>query len=290
MGFYTRLSMRMFGQVGDVIAPYFSDLKSDLKKTRLKTTVQEYFSIAIFTSLLIFIFELPLLSFIFTLMLQDMFFSFISAFTVSTFLTILFFLAFINYPKVIVRERAKKIDGILPFATLYLSTISSTKLPLNKIFNLFSKFSNFGEITNQFKSLTSDVEIFGMDVNTSLDRAIERTPSKNFKEILYGILSVNRSGGDLDIYLKEKAKTFIDEYRRKLYEFSHQLSLYIEIYLTSIVLGAIFFTILTAIITSINATNVSNIVVLQFLLIVVFLPLISAAFIILIKSIIPGEA
>jgi len=282
--------MRMFGQVGDVIAPYFSDLKSDLKKTRLKTTVQEYFSIAIFTSLLIFIFELPLLSFIFTLMLQDMFFSFISAFTVSTFLTILFFLAFINYPKVIVRERAKKIDGILPFATLYLSTISSTKLPLNKIFNLFSKFSNFGEITNQFKSLTSDVEIFGMDVNTSLDRAIERTPSKNFKEILYGILSVNRSGGDLDIYLKEKAKTFIDEYRRKLYEFSHQLSLYIEIYLTSIVLGAIFFTILTAIITSINATNVSNIVVLQFLLIVVFLPLISAAFIILIKSIIPGEA
>ena len=216
-------------------------------------------------------------------------FSFISAFTVSIFLTILFFLAFINYPKVIVSERAKKIDTILPFASLYLATISSTKLSLAKVFNLFSKFSNFGEITNQFKSLTNDMEIFGMDVNTSLERAIERTPSKNLKEILYGILSVNKSGGDLDVYLKEKAKTYIGEYRRKLYEFSHQLSLYIEVYLTSIVLGAIFFTVLTSIISSISTSNTSNIVVLQFILIVVFLPLISAAFIILIKSISPGE-
>ncbi|MFH0711462.1 MAG: type II secretion system F family protein [Candidatus Aenigmatarchaeota archaeon] len=290
MGFYTRLSMKLFGQAGDVISPYFSDLRGELKKTRLRTTVQEYFSIAIFTSLLIFIFELPLLSFIFSLLLQDIFFSFISAFTVSIFLTILFFLAFINYPKVMVNERGKKIDSVLPFATLYLSTISSTKLSLNKVFSLFSKFSNFGEVTNQFKSLTNDMEMFGMDVNTSLERAVERTPSKNLKEILYGILSVNRSGGDLDIYLKEKAKTHIEEYRRKLYEFSHQLSLYIEVYLTSIVLGAIFFTVLTAIISSISATNVTSIVVLQFLLIVVFLPLISAAFIILIKSIVPGEA
>jgi len=289
LGFYTRVSMRLFGQVGDVISPYFTDLKGELKKTRLRTTVQEYFSIATFTSLLIFIFELPLLSFIFTLLLQDIMFSFISAFTVSIFLTILFFLAFINYPKVIVSERAKKIDTILPFASLYLATISSTKLSLAKVFNLFSKFSNFGEITNQFKSLTNDMEIFGMDVNTSLERAIERTPSKNLKEILYGILSVNKSGGDLDVYLKEKAKTYIGEYRRKLYEFSHQLSLYIEVYLTSIVLGAIFFTVLTSIISSISTSNTSNIVVLQFILIVVFLPLISAAFIILIKSISPGE-
>lgn len=282
--------MRLFSQVGDAIAPYFTDLKGEMKKIRFRMTVQEYFSIAIFTSLLIFIFELPLLSFIFSLLLQDIFFSFISAFTVSIFLTILFFLAFINYPKVMVKERSKKIDSILPFAAIYLSTISSTKLPLSKVCSLFSKFSNFGEITNQFKSISNDLEVFGMDINTSLERAVERTPSKNLKEILYGILSVTRSGGDLDVYLKEKAKTHIAEYRRKLYEFSHQLSLYIEVYLTSIVLGAIFFTILTAIISSISASNVTNIVVLQFLLIVVFLPLISAAFIILIKSIIPGEA
>jgi flagellar protein FlaJ len=290
MGFYTRLSMRFFSPVGDAIAPYFSDLKGELKKTRLKTTVQEYFSIATFTSLLIFVFELPLLSFIFSLLWPDIFFNFVSAFTLSTFLTILFFLAFINYPKVMVKERGKKIDSVLPFASLYLATMSSTKLSLNKVFDLFSKFSNFGEITNQFKSLTNDMELFGMDVNTSLERAIERTPSKNLKEILYGILSVNRSGGDLDIYLKEKAKTFIDEYRRKLYQFSQQLSFYIEIYLTSIVLGSIFFTILTAIISSISSADTGSIVVIQFLLIVVFLPLISAAFIVMIKSITPGES
>ncbi|MFH0711222.1 MAG: type II secretion system F family protein [Candidatus Aenigmatarchaeota archaeon] len=282
--------MKLFGQVGDSVSPYFTDLRAELKKTQLRTTVQEYFSIAIFTSFVIFMFELPLLSFIFSLILQDFFFSFISAFTVSTFLTILFFLAFVNYPKVMIRERAKKIDSVLPFASLYLSTISSTKLPLNKVFSLFSKFSGFGEVTNQFKSINNDMEMFGMDINTSLNRAVERTPSKHLKEILFGILAVNKSGGDMDIFLKEKAKTFIEEYKRRLYEFSHQLSLYIEVYLTSIVLGVIFFTVLTSIISSISATNVGNIVILQFLLIVVFLPMISAAFIILIKSAVPGES
>jgi len=289
MSFYLNLGMRLFSQPSEMLITYFPDLRPDLRKARMKTTVQEYISKALLTSLIVFICELPLLSFIFGLIFQNFLFGFITAFTASIFITAGFFFVFVNYPKTVIKEREKKIDGSLPFASLYLSTIAGSKLPLYQILDVFSKFSRYGQITDEISLITRDMDAFGIDVNTSLERAIERTPSKNLKELLWGILSVNRGGGEVDIYLKEKAKTFLAEYRRKIYEFSHSLTVLIEVYITAVILSAVFFTILTSIMSGIAGTT-GNIIILQFLLIFFFIPLISAAFIILIKTMSPtGE-
>ena len=288
MGFYTKLAMRLFRNPSEAAIPYFSEIKANLKKSRLKISIQEYVSMAMLTSFLIFLFELPLLSFILAIFIKSFLLSFITSFTISIFLTVMFFFVFINYPRVIMKEKSKNLDNSLPFASLYLSTVAGSKLPLHKTLEIFSKFSKYGEITEEVSAIRNDMDVFGLDVNTALERAIDRTPSKNFKELLWGILSVNRTGGDLNIYLKEKSSSFINEYRRKLYEFSHQLTVLIEVYLTAVVMGALFFTILTSIMSGITNTG-GNIIVLQFLLIFIFLPLISAAFIILIKSQTPGE-
>ena len=288
MGFYTKVAMRLFRNPSEAVIPYFSEIKLNLKKARLRISIQEYISMAMMTSFLIFLFELPLLSFILAIFLKSFLLSFITSFTISIFLTVVFFLVFINYPRVIMKEKSKNLDDSLPFASLYLSTVAGSKLPLHKTLEIFSKFSKYGEITEEVLAIRNDMDVFGLDVNTALERAIDRTPSKNFKELLWGILSVNRTGGDLNIYLKEKSSSFINEYRRKLYEFSHQLTVLIEVYLTAVVIGALFFTILTSIMSGITNTG-GNIIVLQFLLIFIFLPLISVAFIILIKSQTPGE-
>lgn len=279
--------MRLFSQPSEKLITYFPDLRFDLKKARIRTSVQEYLSKALLTSFFVFVFELPLLSFIFALIFQSFLFGFITAFTASIFITAGFFFVFVNYPKTIAKEREKKIDGSLPFASLYLSTIAGSKLPLHKTLDVFSKFSRYGPITDEMSLISRDMDAFGIDVNTSLERAIERTPSKNLKELLWGILSVNRGGGDVDIFLKEKAKTFLSEYRRKIYEFSHSLTVMIEVYITAVILSAVFFTILTAIMSGI-AGAAGNVIVLQFLLIFFFIPLISFAFIILIKTMSPA--
>ena len=160
---------------------------------------------------------------------------------------------------------------------------------MHKIFDIFSKFGKYGELTDEIKSIQNDIDVFGLDVNTALERAVERSPSKMFKEMIWGMLSTMRSGGDLSIYLKETAVNMVNEYKRKLYEFSHQLTIYIEVYLTTIVLGAIFFTILTSIMSGIVETgSATDIVVLQFFLIFIFMPLVSILFILMIKSITPG--
>jgi len=287
MSEFLKISMRMFGPFTDYIAPYFPNLKSDLKKANFRMSVEEYMGGGILFSFLVFAIELPILSFIFGLLFQNFIFGFITSITMSFFLLAIFFLSYVNYPKAVIKERSGKIDKDLPFASLYLSTVASSKLPLAKIFEIFSKFSEYDELSDELGQIHNEISIFGMDVNTALERAIERTPSKNLKELLYGILATNRSGGDLSIYLSEKSKSFMNDYKRSLYEFAHQLTVYIEIYLTSIVLGAIFFVILTAILAGISGTG-SNIIFLQFFLIFLFLPLISTVFLLLIKASTPG--
>lgn len=288
MGVYSKLSFRMFSQFSERISYYFADVKLNLKRAKIKLSLQEYISIAVMTCFVVFITSFPILSFIFAFVFQTFLFSFLTSFTVSILLTVGVFLLLMNYPKLIIKEKAKHIDNALPFAALYLSTIASSKLPVHKIFEIFSKFGEYGELTNEIRSIKNDMDVFGLDIITALERAVERSPSKLFKEMIWGMLSTIRSGGDLAVYLKETAVNMINEYRRQLYEFSHQLTIYIEVYLTTIVLGAIFFTILSSIMSGIAETGAANIIVLQFLLIFIFIPLVSILFILLIKSITPG--
>ncbi len=287
MTFYSRLSFILFGSISETISYYLTDLKSDLKKSKLKVSPQEYISKTLLSSFLVFPIALPALSFIFAYFFQEFLFAFITAITVSIILSIAVFTIAINYPKFVMQNKAKEIDSSLPFASLYLSTIAGSRLPLHKTLEIFSKFSGYGEVTKETSEMVNDIKTFGLDLNTAIERQVERTPSKKLTELLWGILSVIRIGADLNIYLKEKANSFMAEHRRKLYEFSHTLTLYIELYLTSVVLGTIFFTILTAIIAGIGGVQ-GNIILLQFFLIFVLLPLISIAFIFLIRTSTPG--
>ena len=287
MNSYSKLSFMMFGSLSETVAYYLSDLRADLKKSKLKLSTQEYISIILFTAFLIFLIITPVLSFFLAFFFQEFLFGFISAFTVSMMLSVTMFVVSLNYPKIIVGGKAKAIDDSLPFAVLYLSTVAGSKLPLHKTLEIFSKFSGYGEITKETGEIVNDIKAFGLDLNTAIERQVERTPSKKFRELLWGVLSAIRVGADLNIYLKEKAATFMAEYRREVAEFSRTLTVFIELYLTSIVLGTIFFTILTSIIASIGGVQ-GNIIFLQFFLIFFFLPLISVVFIFLIRTSTPG--
>jgi hypothetical protein len=70
------------------------------------------------------------------------------------------------------------------------------------------------------------------------------------------------------------------EYRRKIRKYSQDLSLFTEIYLTLIITGSIFFTVLTSLMAS---TAGLEIVLIQAMIAFLFLPLISITFLILMK-------
>lgn len=287
MSFYDSMAMRYLGGYIEPHLDLFTDLKKDLKMSGLRKTLIEYISTSVFTCIILFVVELPVFSLIFSLLGLDFFFSLFMATTVAIFVSGLFFVLFINYPKFIIKDKSGSVEKILPYSGIYLSTIASSNLPPHKIFEIFSKFDEYGEFTKETKRIVTDMKMFGFNVYDALEKAIERTPSRDLKDLFWAMLSTLKAGGDLSIYLSEKSKTFLDNYRRNLNEFSSSLSVYLEVYLTALVLGTIFFIILTSVMSGLGGAS-GNLVYIQFFLIFFFIPLISAAFIILIKATSPG--
>ena len=289
MGYYTKLSFRFFSQFSEGVSEYFGEVRSNLKRAKMGLSVQEYISIAIMTSFIVFVAAFPLLSFLLGFVFQTFLLSFVTSFAAALGLAVWSFFLIMNWPNIVIGEKAKRIDNVLAFALLYLSTAASSKLSLDKAFKIFAKFGDYGELTEEVKAINNDMDFFGLDINTALERAVDRSPSKAFNEVLWGMLSTMRSGGDVAAFMRSAAASNMAEYRRKLFEFSNQLTVFIEVYLTTIVLGAIFFTILTSIMSGISQSDSSGIVVLQFLLIFVFMPLVTALFILMIKASAPME-
>lgn len=283
----SKISMKFFYPVADLLLPYFSELKSELKRAGIKLSTHEFVAQGIFLTISVFITTLPILSVIFAFFFKSFLFGFLSSITTCLFLISIFFIVYMNYPKLVINQKAKRIDEKISFATIHLSTIASSKIPLNKVFEIFSKFGGYGEVTEEISKIDNDIRVFGLDVNTALERAVERAPSKNLKELLWGILSTNVSGGDVEAYLKEKARNFMLDYRTKLKDFSHQLGIYLEIYMTAVVLGAIFFLILTSIVTGITGAS-QQLLFLQFFLIFIFLPIVSGVFVYIVRIAAPG--
>jgi len=223
MSSYTKTAMRHLGKFLEPNLHLFSDLKDDLKKSRMRLSIEEYLSTSLLTCIILFVAEVPLFSFIFSLLKLGILFSIFTAITVSLGISILFFLIFLNYPKFIIGDKAKSIERTLPFAGIYLSAIASSGLPLYKVFEIFSKFDEYGDVSSEAKSIVNDMSAFGLSIKDSLKKAVDRTPSKELRELFWSILSSLESGGNLSTLLDQKSKTFLGDYKRKLEEFSKSL-------------------------------------------------------------------
>jgi len=279
----SKYAFRLFGDFSRKIEPYFPDLKDELKKADLKISPQEYIANALFVSLLSFMITLPSLAFFISFASASFLFGYLTSVTLAIGLPIIVFLIYINYPKSIIKEREKKIDTYLPFSTLYLSSIISSGLPLHKAIKTFTEFSEHKDFVSEMKKIVNDVEFYGLDILTALERAASRTPSRKLREFLYGILATIRSGGNVYTFVKERTADFFIDYRRKLADFSHSMTIYIEIYLVSVVLGTIFFIILTSVVSAIGGAT-QNILGLQLFMIFIFLPTVSILFLYLVKK------
>lgn len=284
---YVNLSYRFFGRISRSMKGYFLDIRDDLRRANISYTLEEYLSTALFTTALTFVLEAIALAFIFGLIR----FSVISAILLSVTLSltisgILFFL-FYSYPTTAAKSRQSRIKKILPFAVSYMATISSSRLPPIVLFRTLANFKEYAQIAEEATNISRDVDVFGMTFSAAVRKQAKRSPSTEFRELLWGINSIIASGGDLSFYLKQKSEELMNDYRRRIRKYAQDLSLFVEIYLTLIITGSIFFIVLSSIISAISG-GLGTIFVQAFV-VFVLLPLLSIGFIVIIKSISPVE-
>jgi len=241
----------------------FDSLNISLKKAGMDISVRAYLGSAIFSSILIGIFSFVItFALIFFLLQVDDPTASISNVLPSSLLLgvvlgislgILTYLPFLYWPRMKAADRKILIEAGLTSTASYLSAMSSSGVPPNRLFySLAGEESVAPEISKESKRITRDIEIFGYDILKAIRYASERSPSERFSKFLDGMSATITSGGDLTFYLSSETKALMKLKEEETKEFIEQLGVLAEIFMILGVVAPLFFVVILAILAVIS--------------------------------------
>ncbi|HWH07565.1 MAG TPA: type II secretion system F family protein [Candidatus Thermoplasmatota archaeon] len=190
------------------------------------------------------------------------------------------------YPDYRAGERRRLIDRDLPYAVNYIAAMSSAGIVPTLLLRDLARETTYGEVSREVAWMVRDIDLLGLDLLTSINRAIARTPSLRFQEFLQGAKTTILSGGDLKTYFAAKAEQYMGENRRVQKEFLDGLGIMAESYVTVVIAGPLFMLVLLSIMVLLGRGTESSMAFL-FMLVFLALPLAHSAFSWVIKNMAP---
>jgi flagellar protein FlaJ len=179
-------------------------------------------------------------------------------------------------------ERRRRIDSSLKRNVAFMFALSRSGMPFPKILGILAdNRAVYGETADEVTVAVKDLEYFGSDVLSAIQRLRDRTPSQHLEELAENLSSVLQSGQSLSAFLEEQYEFFKNEEEAQQQAFLELLSTLAEAYVTVFVAGPLFLiTILVVIGLMLGGT-------LEFLraLVYLILPLATFGFVIYLDSI-----
>lgn len=241
---YSVLAHNFVWPFAERYSKHFEFLKTDLRKAGLRITLVAYISAAIFSAFLAFAASFPLLALGLFVLGALNYMNLILAMLASTALAALTFAGFPAYAKYLASERDTNIEINLPYAANHMATIAASGAPPIAFFRSLARFGKYGEVSKEAEAIVRDCDNFGYDVTDAVLRESERTPNKRFQDMLIGMNSTVKAGGNLQIFLANEANALIREHRQRWRSVVEQLGMLSEVYATLFVAAPVFFIVM----------------------------------------------
>jgi len=210
-----------------------------LKKADLSFTPEIYHAVIFFTFLLVIPASLILYYVLFNMLIgSSQWILYTLGLTGITAIVAGTYFPFVVQSKI--SNRKQQINRELPFSLSELSILASTGLTPIKIFRQIAQKDEQSVLTNEFKKIVYKTDIEGKDLITALSESAKESPSDEYRETLWDIANMIHQGGDLDIYLRDKADTSMQLKRDIQKEFIEKLGTYSEMYISLVLVGILF--------------------------------------------------
>ncbi len=242
------IAYRVIGEKTGRFLPLFRDLDLNLQRSGLKINFKAYVSLTVFATVLIsfvaLIFVPCLLAFVFNV---PFFSAVLFGVGGSLFAVAFSIIGFYVYPIYRADKLRRELEDELPFTTGYMAILASAGVSPEKVFYSLSNISVPLVVSAEAKDVVRDVNLFGLDIISALEKTSKRTPSERFREMLEGFISTIHSGGNLAAYLREKSRQYMKLKRISLRKFSDTLSILSEFYVALLVTGPLLLVIMLAV-------------------------------------------
>ena len=219
---------------------FFEKLNISLSSSGIKILSKTYIGMMIFSSLLAAVIMLAV-GFLF--IKGNIILTVIG----TVFLAIFVFIVYM-YPGMVTKSMSKRIKDDLPFVIVHMNAVAGSGAHPISMFNLVLNSKEYKGIEGEIKKIVNYVNLFGYDLSTALKAVAKTTPSKDFRELLNGLVNTVETGGSLKEYLDAKASDALVNYRLERKKYVESLSTYSDVYTgLSIAAPMMFFLVLALI-------------------------------------------
>jgi archaeal flagellar protein FlaJ len=149
------------------------------------------------------------------------------------------FLVGITMPKISASSRAAALDNELPFLIAYITVLAGGGIsPIVTLKRISKAAKIFPASAKEAARILLDIDIFGLDAISALERETRLTPNKTFSDFIGGYVSVLKTGGDALSYLEAKLKEIFNVRESKVKSGSEFIATMSEAYIiTTVVMG-----------------------------------------------------
>lgn len=227
---------------------FFKMEHNSLKKSDIKILSKTYDSIVIFSSILAFL-GIMIFVFIFSLLLGTNIISTLVRSVSFAFLAGVLVFAFVYYyPSMVIGSRNRAIKNDLPFVIIHMAAVAGSGAQPISMFNLVLSGGEYKGLESEIRKIVNYVNLFGYSLTNALRTVAATTPSKDFRYLLTGIIATVETGGDLQRYLKGKARDALNTYKLERKKYTDTLSTYSDIYTGVFIAAPLLFLVTLAII------------------------------------------
>jgi len=182
-------------------------------------------------------------------------------------------------------ERANDLEREMPFAATYISVMASGGIAPYSSFKRLSNIDLLPATKIEAKEITKDVEIFGIDPLSAIEKAAKRNPLEVFKDFLSGYASTVIIGGDIGHFLERKAEDIFKVRALRVRAAAERLAMLLETFIIVMVMMSLCFYIMFSVesVYSLGLSTESTMLMYTYVL----TPLLSVVFIYLAHSMQP---
>ncbi|MGD0477811.1 MAG: type II secretion system F family protein [Nitrososphaerales archaeon] len=278
---FTLITFKLFARPATRFTRFIPMLRDDILKSNLRITPEGLVSVAFFSALIT-----AVVSAISTYVAAARFGVFwLLGVLVAIPLIIIVFTLVINAPKISASNRASSIDTELPFVIGYLSVLAGGGVSPLTTLRRISEIKLFPASAKEAKRILVEVDVFGQDPITAIERVARWCPSKRFSEFLFGYTAILKSGGDFIAYVGMKLRDTMEHKTSAVKRSADTTGTLAEAYLTvTVILGMVLYTLyMIQTLLSNNLSGLNSLYMFAFVLV----PIISAVFIWLIDAVQP---
>ncbi len=147
-------------------------------------------------------------------------------------------------PTIMAKDRAQKLDLEVPFAGTYVSVMATGGMSPYASLRRLKDCDLLPNMSKVIKDIEIDVQIKGFDPVSAMEKSAKNLPSKDYKELMLGYTSTQRTGGDVIHYLLVRTENLFKNLGIKIKAFGERASVLMESYITISILMTLMLTIM----------------------------------------------